>query len=374
MCSIPLRQEQLDNLKKFKYEYTNDSILYNHCMSPCLNKVVEKVPENIAPNTITLFSLICNIIAFTVTLLDGGFDFSHKLKSSTCFVIGLFQLSYQILDNIDGKQARRTGNSTPFGMLMDHGCDVFTNLFTAYNLSRLFLLGNDDIFSFSVFGGLILGFYMMTFEDYKVGAMHFPCINGVDEGNFSVFLLGILIGFTGQDWLKIVISEQYPTFTLGKAMGTFIFVGGIFSIIHLYIRTYNNKGFKEMSRIFCENMNFYSCILIPILYVYYRKEFYLQYKWILLLNVSLLFARITIDIQIKIVTMDTVGCGIIIIVYNLFIIGSFLIHTIYHNYIFLLCVASIQSIELASFIYHRANEITDYLKIKIFVINPVEQI
>jgi ethanolaminephosphotransferase len=27
------------------------------------------------------------------------------------------------LDNCDGKQARKTGNSTPLGMLFDHGCD-----------------------------------------------------------------------------------------------------------------------------------------------------------------------------------------------------------------------------------------------------------
>ena len=26
-------------------------------------------------------------------------------------------------DNCDGKQARKTGNSTPLGMLFDHGCD-----------------------------------------------------------------------------------------------------------------------------------------------------------------------------------------------------------------------------------------------------------
>jgi hypothetical protein len=35
--------------------------------------------------------------------------------------IGLF--IYQSLDAIDGKQARRTGSSTPLGELFDHGCD-----------------------------------------------------------------------------------------------------------------------------------------------------------------------------------------------------------------------------------------------------------
>ena len=35
--------------------------------------------------------------------------------------LGLF--IYQTLDAIDGKQARRTGNSNALGELFDHGCD-----------------------------------------------------------------------------------------------------------------------------------------------------------------------------------------------------------------------------------------------------------
>ena len=186
---VPLSQEKLENMNQFKYKYTNNSIIYNKVYYPCLNKLVNYLPTNLAPNLITFFSLMCNLIAFIIAMLDGGFDFSKPLKRSTCFIIGIFQLIYQLLDNIDGKQARRTGNSTPFGMLMDHGCDVFTNIFTAYNLTKLCLLGNDDYCSYCVFLGLILGFYIMTYEEYKLGEMHFPPINGTDEGNFFVFIL-----------------------------------------------------------------------------------------------------------------------------------------------------------------------------------------
>jgi ethanolaminephosphotransferase len=124
MCIYPLPQETLENMKRFQYKSTDDSCTYNKCMSPCLNKLVNYLPTWLAPNLITLFSLCFNIFAALISFSDGGFDFSFKLKSSTCFIIGIFQLIYQLLDNIDGKQARRTGNSTPFGMLMDHGCDV----------------------------------------------------------------------------------------------------------------------------------------------------------------------------------------------------------------------------------------------------------
>ena len=164
MCIYPLKTQDLENLKNFKYRSTDESILYNKCMSPCLNKVVEYIPQNIAPNLITITALLFNIFAGVISYLDGGFDFSHKLNRITCFVIGIFQLIYQLLDNLDGKQARRTGNSTPFGMLMDHGCDIFTNIFTAFNLSKLLLVGNDDFFSFSVFLSVLVNVGQIFFR------------------------------------------------------------------------------------------------------------------------------------------------------------------------------------------------------------------
>lgn len=37
--------------------------------------------------------------------------------------MGITLFLYQLFDNIDGKQARRTKNATPLGMLFDHGLD-----------------------------------------------------------------------------------------------------------------------------------------------------------------------------------------------------------------------------------------------------------
>lgn len=373
MCSIPLKTEQLENLKNFKYDFTNDSIIYGYCLSPCLNRLVEYLPRNLAPNLITLFSLFCNIIAFTICVFDGGFDFDKELHRRTCFIIGFSQFLYQLLDNIDGKQARRTGNSSPFGMLMDHGCDVFTNIFTAYNLSRLLLVSNDFIYSFSLFIGLLVGFYMMTFEEYKTGKMYFPPINGADEGNFIVFLLGVSNGIFGQEWLRTIVWEKYYL-TIGQLIGIIIAVGGSFSIFNLYLHTFQKKGFKEMIKIPLENMFFYNVIIIPIIYIFFREDFYFEYKFIILINACLLFARVTLDTQIKIVTMDNIGCNLMIIYSNLMLIISVFIINNYYDMVFLCCLAVSQFSELAIYIYYKANEITDYLNIKIFKINPVEQL
>ena len=39
---------------------------------------------------------------------------------------GISYFVYRMLDEMDGKQARRTGNSSPLGMIFDHGCDAFS--------------------------------------------------------------------------------------------------------------------------------------------------------------------------------------------------------------------------------------------------------
>jgi len=31
-----------------------------------------------------------------------------------------------MFDEMDGKQARRSGNSSPLGLIFDHGCDAMT--------------------------------------------------------------------------------------------------------------------------------------------------------------------------------------------------------------------------------------------------------
>ena len=53
--------------------------------------------------------------------------------ASWIIVIALFL--YQTLDALDGKQARRTGSSSPLGQLFDHGCDTLALLACLVNLS-----------------------------------------------------------------------------------------------------------------------------------------------------------------------------------------------------------------------------------------------
>jgi len=51
---------------------------------------------------------------------------TEELPSWLYLVNALCVFLYQTFDALDGKQARRTGTSSPLGELFDHGCDAMT--------------------------------------------------------------------------------------------------------------------------------------------------------------------------------------------------------------------------------------------------------
>jgi phosphatidylglycerophosphate synthase len=58
---------------------------------------------------------------------------------------GICVFVYYTLDNVDGKQARRTKTSSPLGMCMDHGCDVLGVSFIALGVARVILLDDHPV-------------------------------------------------------------------------------------------------------------------------------------------------------------------------------------------------------------------------------------
>jgi len=93
---------------------------------------------------------------------------------------------------------------------------------------------------------------------------------------------------------------------VGKLLALGVAIGGLSCVFNLYIHTYQQKGCKEATKIILDSLPFYGVIFLPLLYIQWYLEFYKDNKWIILGNIYLLFARITIDIQVKILTQDGV--------------------------------------------------------------------
>ncbi|KDO31047.1 hypothetical protein SPRG_19575 [Saprolegnia parasitica CBS 223.65] len=160
------------------------------------NAIVNVLPAWLAPNVITLVGT-----AITVSTSLAFFQSVPSMTETAPFhmyllcAIGLFL--YQTCDAVDGKQARRTGSSSPLGQLLDHGGDAICNVFS--NLAVGVAIGTGPT------SGLLLllsstsvVFFLAQWEEYHTGTLR--CGNGyvgVTEGLLLLMALHIVTAFLG---------------------------------------------------------------------------------------------------------------------------------------------------------------------------------
>lgn len=370
MERIPsLNKVQLENIKNFKYVGTNDSIIYNNLVSPSLNKILDMglIPEWIAPNLLTVMSLIFNIIGFLCVMIESGNDFSHKLSRFTTLVITITHFLYIFFDNLDGKQARKTKTCSSFGMLLDHGCDVFTNICVLFNVSHLCRLGNDTIFLEFLLITLYLGFFSTTYEEFVLGEMHLGVFNGPDEGNFMI-ATGSLISFIlGCDFW--IYRLKYINMTIGELIIFSNFIGSFFAhILPLFYHVFQKKGINKIREMQFEFLLYCNIILFPGFYLFLYKEYYSKNLTLIIFFISILYSKIIINLQIIICTGDKSKYFIDIIISNILIIINYFVGNekflIFSSIFSIIFVGS----NLVKLIYIRANEILNYLNIRFLVI------
>ena len=160
-----------------------------------------------APNTMTLGGLFCMFLP-TITLLCYCYDFESTAPSWVYLMNACGIFIYQTLDALDGKQARRTGSSSSFGELFDHGCDAVSTILGSCSSLVALQLGKTEI-GFAVFMGSLLAFSGCHIQTYYKGCLTFGffdvteiqfmgmglmLISAVAEGNFwDTLVLGVPI-------------------------------------------------------------------------------------------------------------------------------------------------------------------------------------
>jgi ethanolaminephosphotransferase len=98
------------------------TLVYN----PVALKLVSFLPEYLAPNIITLVGFFFTLLPCFLLFSLFSTNFSGSISSWWYYLQAFSYLSYRMLDEMDGKQARKTNNSSPLGLMFDHGCDCFT--------------------------------------------------------------------------------------------------------------------------------------------------------------------------------------------------------------------------------------------------------
>ena len=213
-----LPEDARDSLKTYKYSGADASYLYKYILSPLAAFFVDTViPITMAPNTITMIGFTFMIVTYALSL----WHFPYYNDNAPAWIYAFFGLSiliYQTMDNMDGKQARKTGSSSPLGLLFDHGCDAL-NVTLGVNVTLCSLNSNpsDPLFHCLVFLVPSLPFFVGTWEHYHTHHLYLPVFNGPSEGLVGLAAICFVSATCGSPfWQETTLYEyleaMLPTF------------------------------------------------------------------------------------------------------------------------------------------------------------------
>lgn len=143
----------------------------------------------------TIAGLAVNIITSIVLVLYSP-DARQEAPRWTFILCALGLFIYQTLDACDGKQARRTGTSSPLGELFDHGCDSLSTVFVALGVCISVQLGKYPSWMFFQCFAAITLFYCAHWQTYVSGTLRFGKFD-VTEAQYSVILVHLVSAIFG---------------------------------------------------------------------------------------------------------------------------------------------------------------------------------
>ncbi|KAI8987026.1 CDP-alcohol phosphatidyltransferase-domain-containing protein [Pilobolus umbonatus] len=200
-----LDENQIENLKLYKYSAVDKSPVTKYVMRHYWDFAITLFPEWIAPNLITFIGLlfmILNVLVIYIWNPDLGIEGPRWINFS--FAAGLWL--YSTFDNVDGRQARRTGTSSPLGELFDHGCDALNCTYIALLQASALGLGHSPQAAILLFV-TIAGFHLSTSEEYYTGTLYLGYVNGPTEGILLTCLVFIWSGIFGASSWQVPLEQ-----------------------------------------------------------------------------------------------------------------------------------------------------------------------
>ncbi|CAL1281987.1 unnamed protein product [Larinioides sclopetarius] len=217
---------QLKRLSDHRYSSSGRTLL-DPIVQPFWNWLVLKLPLWLSPNLMTISGLIINILTSLILICYSPDGTQEAPRWAFVFcAVGLF--IYQTLDACDGKQARRTGTSSPLGELFDHGCDSLSTVFVSLGVCIAVQLGMFPSWMFvQCFIAMTL-FYIAHWQTYVSGTLRFGRFD-VTEAQYTVMIIHLISAVFGPS----IWSTQIPSLYIELKFIT-IFIGIIAASLAFY--------------------------------------------------------------------------------------------------------------------------------------------
>ncbi|KAI3425927.1 hypothetical protein D9Q98_007899 [Chlorella vulgaris] len=188
-----LTTRALSGLAHYAYKPSGYTVL-DRLHQPFWNYITDNwLPMWLAPNLITLIGLTALVLSYVTgwALLP---EFAGNAPRWFYFSCAFAVFFYLHMDCLDGKQARRTKNSSPLGQLFDHGCDALA--------VHLILMNVACSLNLPIGWRMMTGCYCVMvpwilahWEEYHTGTMVYGNgYMGVTEANYAVVLVHLITG------------------------------------------------------------------------------------------------------------------------------------------------------------------------------------
>lgn len=316
-----LTREHLKGFDKYKYNSLDTSPLAVYVMHPFWNAVVKLYPMWVAPNLLTFSGFLFQVALFLLlAIYDWDFYSNNRTKTDyptipnwVWYVAALCQFLGHTLDGTDGKQARRTGSSTPLGELFDHGSDSILAALMPIGLFSLFGRGLEDsggsTWIFYIFEWLIIfTFFVSHWEKYLTGVLFLPWSYDFSQiAMAGVYLLTGLCGF--EIWKQTLpFNIQFNYLFLGLVCAGAVFHSIPQSLYNIY-RSYQDgtgKG-RSFGEAVSPLLPMLILFVVATLWGHFSPTNVMDYHTrIFLLLISIIFSNITVRLIISQMT-DTLA-------------------------------------------------------------------
>lgn len=382
-----LEESQIENLRLYKYSAVDKSYITKYVLRPYWDFAIKLFPRWIAPNLITLiglFFMIFNVLVICIWNSDLGVEGPRWINFS--FAAGLWL--YSTFDNVDGRQARRTGTSSPLGELFDHGCDALNCAFIALLQASALGLGHHYLSALLLFI-TIAGFHLSTSEEYYTGTLYLGYINGPTEGIMLTCIAFIWSGIYGAASWHVSLDEiPLLSWTTNIVPGSttfaelFVYATGLmFLTTHAPVCIYSmyeaaRKRSLSLIRVYLNVLGSFfliSAFVFGWLASPYTIIFSGQHYILFSLFIGLLFGEMASDIILAHLTKSRFP-KFISIIHSLWVVSvlvniqKYLPFDYFPEYEILLILFSITFIRYIIRAYYVINAFTSFLNIKCFVI------
>jgi len=338
--------------------------------------LIQYVPTNIAPNVLTFLGFLCTLFMF---LLITWFcpQLGGYAPGWVYFGVAVFVFLYQTLDNLDGRQARRTMSSSALGEAFDHGADSFATMFFAMTLGTALNFG--PLLTFITQTVLMAVFYGCHWEAYFTGILVLRPLDNPTEAQCAIMALMLICSILGpQFWETIIALPIVGEVGLNQIVFFIYVVGAVNSCYGYWSKIsehYEHLQMRKVGPMLCLAPLF-TLIFLSTLCVYLTPVLLTESPRMFLSAVGLFFSYIQIRLILQNICKEpfkpfyNVTLGFMLFTFNCFLesVGVPLIEAT-----FLVQVLFLYHLGLVSYvIFNAVTELSTILNIRVFFIAPRE--